>query len=119
MARYVDGFLIPIRKSKVAAYRRLARKAGRVWRELGALEYRECVLEHQPKGVVPFMRAARAKPGEAVIFSWIVYRSKAHRDRVNARVIKDPRIEAMNDPANMPIDLERMAYGGFQVLVDL
>ena len=119
MARYVDGFLIPIRKSKVAAYRRLARRAGRIWRELGALEYRECVLDDQPKGLVPFTRAARARPGEIVLFSWIVYRSRAHRDRVNARVMKDARIDAMNDPSLMPFDIKRMAYAGFQVLVDL
>ena len=119
MARFIDGFLIPIRKSKVAAYRRVARKAGRIWRELGALEYRECVLEHQPKGIVPFTRAARAKPGELVLFSWIVYRSRAHRDRVNARVMKDSRIAAMNDPRTMPIDIKRMAYAGFRVIVDL
>jgi uncharacterized protein YbaA (DUF1428 family) len=119
MPRYVDGFLIPIRKSKVPAYRKLARKAGRIWRELGALEYRECVLNDQPKGLVRFASAARARAGEVVLFSWIVYRSKAHRDRVNARVMKDPRIAAMNDPALMPFDLKRMAYAGFEVLVDL
>jgi uncharacterized protein YbaA (DUF1428 family) len=100
-------------------YRRIARKAGRIWREHGALEYRECVGDDlKAKGLTPFPRLARVKRGETVAFSWIVYRSRAHRDRVNARVMKDPRLAKMMDPKAMPFDVRRMAYGGFKVLVD-
>ena len=100
-------------------YRRIARRAGRIWRDHGALEYRECVGDDLKTGMgVPFPRLAKAKPGETVCFSWIVYRSRAHRDRVNARVMKDPRMaKMMNLP--MPFDMKRMAYGGFKVIVDL
>jgi len=119
MARYVDGFVLPMPKKNVKLYRRIAQKAGRVWREHGALEYRECVGDDlKPKGVVPFPRLARSKPGETVVFSWIVYKSKADRDRVNAKVMKDPRIAKMMGPDSMPFDVKRMAYGGFKVLVD-
>lgn len=117
---YVDGFVIPVARRRLADYRRLARKAGRIWREHGALEYRECVgddLRH--KGITTFPRLARARPGETVLFSWIVYRSRAHRDRVNARVMKDPRIAAMMEGVSMPFDPRRMAFGGFRVIVDL
>ena len=116
---YVDGFLLTVPKRKLAAYRRLSRAAGKVWREHGALEYRECVGDDlDVKMGVPFPRLARPKPGEAVVFSWIVYKSRAQRDRVNARVMKDPRItKTMGQP--MPFDVKRMAYGGFTVLVDL
>jgi len=119
MARYVDGFVLPMPKKNVKLYRRIAQKAGRVWREHGALEYRECVGDDlKPKGVMPFPRLARSKPGETVVFSWIVYKSKADRDRVNAKVMKDPRIAKMMGPDSMPFDVKRMAYGGFKVLVD-
>jgi uncharacterized protein YbaA (DUF1428 family) len=118
--RYVDGFVLPIPKRKLQAYRRIAQKAGRVWREHGALEYRECVGDDlHIKGVVPFPRLVRLKPGETVAFSWIVYKSRAHRDRVNAKVMKDPRLAKMMDPKAMPFDMKRMAYGGFKTLVDL
>lgn len=117
---FVDGFVIPMPSRKVAAYRRLAQKAGKVWKELGALEYVECVgVDLRPKGVKPFGRSLRLKPGETAIFSWIVYRSRAHRDRVNARVMKDPRIAKMMDPKDMPFDMKRMMYGGFKVIVDM
>ncbi len=119
---YVDGFLLPLPKRKVAEYQRIARKAGKVWREHGALEYRECVGDDlNVKGMgAPFPRRAKARPGETVVFSWIVYKSRAHRDRVNARVMKDPRLaEMMQDPRSMPFDVKRMAYGGFKVIVDL
>jgi len=117
---YVDGFVIPVPRKKMEAYRRVARAAGKVWMEHGAVEYRECVGEDL--GVKPgmgksFSRLAAARPGETVVFSWIVYKSRAHRDRVNARVMKDPRILAMID--GMPFDAKRMAYGGFETLVDL
>jgi uncharacterized protein YbaA (DUF1428 family) len=116
---YVDGFVLPIPKRQVANYRRIARRAGKIFRDLGALEYRECVGDDLKTTMgVAFPRLAKAKPGETVCFSWIVYRSRAHRDRVNARMMKDPRmLKLMNSP--MPFDLKRMAYGGFKVLVDL
>jgi uncharacterized protein YbaA (DUF1428 family) len=119
MARYVDGFLIPIPKKNVPAYRRLAKKAAKIWMELGALEYRECIGDDlSPKMPATFPKTLRAGRGDTVIFSWIVYRSKAHRDRVNARVMKDPRMLAMMDPENNPFDVERMLYGGFRVMVE-
>ena len=119
MARYVDGFVIPIPKKKVAVYRRIARRAGEVWMELGALEYRECVAEDpRVKGALPFPRLVKAKPGETVLFSWIVYKSRAHRDAVNKKVMKDTRITEMMKGKDMPFDMKRMSYGGFKVLVD-
>jgi uncharacterized protein YbaA (DUF1428 family) len=118
--RYVDGFVLPIPKNKLELYRRIARKAGKVWREHGALEYRECIGDDlRIKGVVPFPRVVRLKRGETVAFSWITYKSRAHRDRVNAKVMKDPRLAKMMDPKSMPFDMKRMVYGGFRVLVDL
>lgn len=114
---YVDGFVIPVPKKKVQAYRRIALKAGKIWREHGALEVRECVGDDLAvKGLVPFPRRLKLKPGETVVFSWIVYKSRAHRDRVNAKVMKDPRMAGM-DPTTVPFDMKRMLYGGFKVLV--
>jgi uncharacterized protein YbaA (DUF1428 family) len=119
MARYVDGFVLPVPRKNVQMYRRIARKAGRIWREHGALEYRECIGDDlKAKGLAPFPRVARLRRGETVFFSWIVYRSRAHRDRVNAKVMKDRRLAKMMDPKAMPFDVKRMAYGGFKVLVD-
>jgi uncharacterized protein YbaA (DUF1428 family) len=119
MARYVDGFVLPVPRKNLAAYRSMARKAGKVWREHGALEYIECVGDDfkVKGGLVPFPRLARSKPGETVLFSWIVYESRAHRDRVNAKVMKDPRLASMMAGKAMPFDVKRMAYGGFKVLV--
>jgi len=116
---YVDGFVLAVPKRKLAAYRRLARSAGKVWREHGALEFRECAGDDlNVKMGVPFPRLAKVKPGETVVFSWIVFKSRADRDRVNAKVMKDPRIaKTMNQP--MPFDAKRMAYGGFKVLVEV
>jgi uncharacterized protein YbaA (DUF1428 family) len=117
--RYVDGFVLPVPRRKLAAYRRLARLAGRVWRGHGALEYRECVGDDlDVKGVGSFPRKLKVKRGETVVFSWIVYKSRAHRDRVNRRVMKDPRIAGMG-PESMPFDVKRMLYGGFKVFVDV
>jgi uncharacterized protein YbaA (DUF1428 family) len=119
---YVDGFVIPIPKRNMEAYRRMARAAGKVWMEHGALEYRECVGEDlavKPQMGKSFPKLAAVKPGETVVFSWIVYKSRAHRDRVNAKVMKDPRILAMMEKSGMPFDGKRMAYGGFETLVDL
>jgi uncharacterized protein YbaA (DUF1428 family) len=115
---YVDGFVLPVPKSKVDAYRRMARKAGKVWREHGALEYRECVGDDvKPGKVTSFPQSVKLKRGETVVFSWIVYRSRAHRDRVNAKVMSDPRITGM-DPNAMPFDAQRMFFGGFNVIVE-
>lgn len=118
--RYVDGFLLPVPTKNLEAYRRMAQKAGKIWREHGALEFRECAGDDlNIKGVVPFPRRIRLKRGETVVFSWIGYKSRAHRDRVNAKVMKDPRMANMMDPKSMPFDGKRMVYGGFKVLVDL
>ena len=117
---YVDGFVLPVPRRSVQAYVRMARKAGQVWREHGALEFRECVGDDLKTQMgIPFPRTVRGKPGETVFFSWIVFRSRAHRDRVNAKVMKDPRIAKMMDPKAMPFDVKRMVYGGFKVLVNL
>ena len=117
MARYyVDGFVLPVPKKNVEAYRRMARKAGKIWLEYGALEYRECVAEDVKVGkVTSFPQSVKLKPDETVVFSWIVYKSRAHRDRVNKKVMKDPRIANMMDPKAMPFDAKRMIYGGFKV----
>jgi uncharacterized protein YbaA (DUF1428 family) len=118
--RYVDGFVLPVPKRHVEAYRRISQKAGKIWRQLGALEYLECVGDDlEVKGMVSFTRSVRLKRGETVVFSWIVYKSRAHRDRVNAKVMKDPRIVNMMDPTSKIFDFKRMVYGGFKVLVDL
>ena len=120
MARYVDGFLLPVPKKNLEAYRRISAKAGKIWKEHGALEYRECAGDDLTvKFGLSFTRVGKPKAGETVVFSWIVFKSRAHRDRVNARVMKDPRLAAMMDPKAMPFDVKRMAYGGFRVIVDL
>jgi uncharacterized protein YbaA (DUF1428 family) len=119
MALYADGFVIPIPKNKIAAYRRMAAKAGKVWREHGALDYKECVGDDlDVKMGMPFSKGIKSKPGEVIVFSWITYKSRAHRDKVNAKVIKDPRIASMCDSKDMPFDDKRMLYGGFKVMVD-
>ncbi len=116
--QYVDGFVLPISKKNLPAYRRLAKKAGKIWREHGALDYKECVGDDlNVKCGVPFPRQIKLKHGETVLFSFIVYKSRAHRDRVNTKVMNDPRIANMCGPKNMPFDIKRMVYGGFQVLV--
>jgi uncharacterized protein YbaA (DUF1428 family) len=118
MTHYIDGFVIPLRKDKIDDYRRIAQKAGEVWRDHGALEYRECVGEDlDVKSQVPFPRLINSTPEETVVLAWIVFKSRAHRDEVNAKVMKDPRLAAM-DPNAMPFDCKRMAYGGFEVLVE-
>ena len=117
---YVDGFVVPVPKKKLQAYRRMAQKAGKVWREHGALEYRECVADDVKWGKrTSFPRSVKRKPGETVVFSWIVYKSRSHRDRVIAKVMKDKRLAAMMDPEAMPFDGKRMIYGGFKMMVDL
>jgi uncharacterized protein YbaA (DUF1428 family) len=114
---YVDGFVLPVPKRNVQAYVRMARRAGKVWREHGALEFRECVGDDLDGGLrVPFPRRVKLRRGEAVVFSWIVFESRAHRDRVNAKMFRDPRITKL-DPKAMPFDCKRMVYGGLKVLV--
>jgi len=118
MPRYVDGFVLPVPKRSIPAYRRMAQKAGKIWMEHGALEYLECMGDDlKVKKVVPFPRLAKTKPGETVFFSWIIYKSKAHRDRVNKKVMADPRIKM--DMDKMPFDWKRMSYGGFKTLVEM
>jgi uncharacterized protein YbaA (DUF1428 family) len=118
--RYVDGFVLPVPRKKLKDYRSIAKQAGRIWRDHGALEYLECVGDDlKTKMGVPFTRMAKVKTGETVILSWIVYKSRGHRDHVNAKVMKDPRMAKMMDPKSMPFDVKRMAYGGFKTLVDI
>ena len=116
---YVDGFLLPVPKKNLAKYRTVSKKAGKIWREHGALEYRECAgddLTAQP-GMGLFPKIARTKSSETVVFSWIVYKSKAHRNQVLKKVFADPRLQ--QDMKDMPFDTKRMAYGGFKVIVDM
>jgi uncharacterized protein YbaA (DUF1428 family) len=121
MPQYVDGFVIPLPRRKLAQYRKIAAQAAKVWREYGALDYKECVMDRspQPEGVPAdlFQKLAKAKRDETVVFAYILYRSRAHRDRVNAKVMADPRLAAMCDPKQMPFDMARMTFGGFNVLV--
>jgi uncharacterized protein YbaA (DUF1428 family) len=117
---YVDGFVLPIPTKNLPAYRKMAQTAGKVWKSHGALEYRECIGDDlDVKMGLPFPKAIKVKRGETVAFSWIVYKSKAHRDQVNAKVMKDPRLAKMMDPKAMPFDCSRMLYGGFKVIVDM
>ena len=114
---YVDGFVLVVPKKKLALYKKMATKAGKVWREYGALDYRECVGDDlQVKMGLPFPKLIKTKPGETVVFSYIVYKSRAHRDKVNAKVMTDTRL-CEGAPKDMPFDVKRMAYGGFKTLV--
>jgi uncharacterized protein YbaA (DUF1428 family) len=116
---YVDGFVVPVPKKNLKAYRAMAEKAGKVWREHGALDYRECVADDVKVGkLTSFPRSVQLKPSETVIFSYIVYKSRAHRDKVVEKVMKDPRLAKMMDPGAMPFDGKRMIYGGFKLLVE-
>jgi uncharacterized protein YbaA (DUF1428 family) len=117
--KYVDGYVLPVPKKNMQTYRRMAQKAGKVWREQGALEFRECVGDDlKTKMAASFPRMIKLKKGETVVFSWIVFKSRAHRDSVNAKVMKDPRLAKMMDAKSMPFDSKRMVYGGFKVVVD-
>jgi uncharacterized protein YbaA (DUF1428 family) len=116
---YVDGFLLPVPKKNLEVYRKMAQTAGKIWMEHGALEYRECVGEDLKTNMgTPFAQAAKAKPSETVVFAWIVYKSRAHRDKVNKKVMSDPRMNDMMKDKAMPFDVKRMSYGGFEVIVD-
>lgn len=120
MPRYVDGFVVPVPTSNLDAYRRMARKAGKIWKEYGALEYVESVADDvKPGKVTSFPQAVKLKPDETVVFSWIVYKSRSHRDSVNAKVMKDPRLASMMDPKSLPFDGKRMFWGGFKTLLEL
>ena len=115
---YVDGFVVPVPRKNLAAYRRMAQKVGKVWKEYGALDYKEWIGDDVPVGkLTSFPRSVKLKPGETVVFAWIVYKSRAHRDRVNAKVVKDPRLADMMDPKTMPFDGKRLIFGGFKKLV--
>ena len=117
---YVDGFVVPVPKRSIKAYKAMATKAGKVWREHGALDYKECIADDVKKGKwTSFPRAVKLKPGETVWFSWIVYRNRKHRDAVNKKVMADKRFASMMDLKNMPFDMKRFIWGGFSVVVDL
>lgn len=116
---YVDGFIVPVPGKNLAAYRKLARIAGKVWREHGALHYVECVADDvKPGKLTSFPQAVKLKPGEVVVFSWIVYKSRRQRDAVNAKVMKDPRIDCMIDQKASPFDARRMIWGGFKSMLE-
>ena len=118
MAEYVDGYVVPVPKAKLAAYRSMARKCGKVWIEHGALAVRENVADDvKPGKLTSFPQAVKLKADEVVVFSWIVFKSRRDRDRINAKVMADPRLAALMDPKSMPFDGKRMFWGGFKVLV--
>ena len=118
--RYVDGFLLPVPTRNLPAYRRMSQKAGEVWMDHGALQYVEATGDDlDVKFGLPFTKTIKLKPGETVVFSWILFKSRAHRDRVNAKVMKDPQLKETMDDKAMPFDIKRMVYGGFKLLVDL
>ena len=117
---YVDGFIVPVPKRKLAAYRKIATKAGKVWMDHGALSYVECVADDVKRGKrTSFPRSVKRKPGETVVFSWITYPSRASRDRIMAKVMKDKRLAAMMDPKAMPFDGKRMIFGGFKAFISM
>jgi len=116
---YVDGYVLPVPKKNLLAYRRMSQKVGKIFREHGAMEHRECAGDDlDVKGLVPFPRRVKLKPGETLVFAWIMFKSRAHRDSVNAKVMKDPRLAKMK-PQSMPFDYKRMVCGGFKVIVDV
>ena len=120
MANYVDGFVLPVPRRNLAKYRRMARLGGRVWMDHGALEYVECVADDvKPGRHTSFPQSVKLKKGEVVVFSYAVYRSRKHRDRVLAKVMKDPRLAEFMDPKKVPFDGKRMFWGGFKPIVAL
>ena len=117
---YVDGFVVPVPTANVDAYRKMARKAGKIWREHGALEYKECMADDvKPGKSTSFPQSVKLKADETVFFSWIVYKSRKDRDRINKKVMADPRLAEMMDPKSLPFDGKRMFWGGFKVSVDV
>jgi len=120
MAHYVDGFVVPVPTANLDAYRSMAERAGKIWKEHGALQYWECVADDvKPGKVTSFPQAVQLKDDEVVVFSWILYASREERDRINAKVMEDPRLKDMMDPKNLPIDGMRMFWGGFKSLIEL
>lgn len=120
MTHYVDGFVVPVPRAKVDAYRALAQKAGAIWKEHGALQFWECIADDVKSGeLTSFPQAVKLQDDEVVMFSFIVYASRAERDRINALVMQDPRLMDGMDPNTMPFDGKRMIYGGFTTLVEL
>jgi uncharacterized protein YbaA (DUF1428 family) len=116
---YVDGFILAVPKKNLVKYRKLAKLAGKVWRQHGATDYKECIADDVAMGkITSFPRSVKQKPSETVIFAWITYKSRADRDRINKKVMADPRLSAM-DPKKMPFDAKRMIYGGFKVMIDI
>jgi uncharacterized protein YbaA (DUF1428 family) len=119
MAEYVDGFVVPVKKDRIDEYREIAAKAGELWREFGALDYKECVADDvKPGQVTSFPQSVNLEDDEVVVFSWITYESRAKRDEVNAKVMADPRMTEGWDASNPPMDMKRMFFGGFEVIVD-
>jgi len=115
--RYVDGYVLPVPKKNLKTYSRMARMGKKMWMKHGALDYKECVGDDlKTQWGIPFPRMMKLKPGETVVFSFVVFKSRAHRDRVNAKVMKE--MEKMGEPKDMPFDFRRMVYGGFKVMVD-
>ena len=120
MAHYVDGFVLPVPRGKLEAYREMAEQAGRIWKEHGALQFWECIADDVPPGkLTSFPQAVQLKDDETVVFSYIVFASREERDRINAAVMADPRLKSMMDPERMPFDGKRMFWGGFKTLVEL
>ncbi len=117
---YVDGFIVPVPKKKLGAYRSLAKTMGKVWRDHGALEFRECVADDVKWGKrTSFPRSVKQKTGETVVFSYITYKSRAHRDQVSAKAMKDKRLAKMMNPKALPFDARRMIFGGFKTIIDV
>ena len=120
MSMYVDGFVVPVPKDQLAAYKRLATRAGKIWMEYGALQYTECVADDvKPGKWTSFPQAVKLKEGEVVLFSWIIYKNRRDRDRINKKVMSDPRLADMMDPKKMPFDGKRMFWGGFKSIVEM
>jgi uncharacterized protein YbaA (DUF1428 family) len=117
---YVDGFVLPVPTSNIEAYRAIATRCGEIWREHGALEYRECIADDvKPGKLTSFPQAVNLEDGETVVFAWIVYASREQRDEVNDKVMNDPRMAALMTPESMPFDSKRLVYGGFELMIDL
>ena len=117
---YVDGFVLPVKTERMAEYRKIAKLAGKVWREHGAIDYKECIADDvQPGRYTSFPQSVKLKKDETVVFSFIIYKTKADRNRINKKVMSDPRLAHMMDPKKMPFDLKRMFWGGFKTFVDM
>lgn len=115
---YVDGFVVPVPKNKIGAYKKMAKLGSKVWRDHGAIDYRECVADDVSVGKrTSFPRSVKMKPGETVVFAWITYKSRKDRDRINKKVMQDPRLKNFMDPKKMPFDAKRMFWGGFKTIV--